>query len=125
MNVNDIPVLSLEKSPGRLVFQIRFPRDSGLFDGHFPGFPLLPGVVQAHFAIRLFEKETGTRIVFSGIRNMKFFTPIFPGTTVQLTCEHRLEANQLSFQYQSWEGDSNSTPDPKIYSKGTIELNVQ
>ena len=99
----------LEQNERQLTVQILFDQESGLFDGHFPEFPLLPGVLQAHLAFKIFEKHQAHKISFAGFRNIKFFNPVFPGTVLQLQCELFIEKNQFSFQYSQGH---------KIYSKG-------
>ena len=62
------------------------------FQGHFPGAPVMPGVLQiealaqvgAILALREFEDRDSKIPFFSGIDEAKFLRPVVPGDTLEL-----------------------------------------
>lgn len=93
------PVVLSWKATGQMLdAELAFPPDGGWFDGHFPGFPILPGVAQLHllrrFAIRAFGSFPGV----ARWKTVKFKRMIRPGERVRLKIERKDECS-LAFEY--------------------------
>lgn len=54
------------------------------FRGHFPGDPILPGVIQILMARRLAELASGRRLVLKRCVRIKFVRPLRPCTPAEL-----------------------------------------
>ncbi len=89
MKIENLPIKLVDNSSHHLACEILFESSSGLFEGHFPDLPILAGVLQVHFVMQLFETHTDHRLVFKGIKRIKFLEPIFADSIVNLEC--RLE----------------------------------
>ena len=67
--------------------------NESFFQGHFPGAPVMPGVliveamaqVGAVYALSLIEDREKKLVLFSGIDNARFRRPVVPGDTLILT----------------------------------------
>lgn len=80
-------------------FRMRIDPDHMAFAGHFPGQPILPGVVQLDWAARLGAETFGSLGKFLGLRGVKFQGLVEPGAEVELTLDYRPEQGTLVFSY--------------------------
>ncbi len=69
------------------------------FTGHFPNAPVLPGVVQTHWAARLCEYLYPEARAFTRIDNLKFQSVIMPKQHVLLTIKHIQPKSAFTFSY--------------------------
>lgn len=111
MIIDQVKYSLIDKSSEHLVLEIDFSKTCSLFEGHFQDLPLLPGVVQIHLAVRLYEKEQQCNFIFDGMKSTKFFSPIFPDTVARLECRYQDANSQFSFEYSR---------DGKVFSRGTV-----
>lgn len=67
--------------------------DEFFLQGHFPGNPVVPGVIlcemmaQSCCVLLAEEVEEGTGTLFSGLKEIKFKTPVKPGDTFESKCQ--------------------------------------
>lgn len=66
-------------------------RDHPAFEGHFPGNPILPGVVLLSEALAAIEAATGRAPHQWTVSNCKFTSPVAPGA--ELTLAHKATAS--------------------------------
>lgn len=65
-----------------------FAADEPFFRGHFPGDPLVPGVILAEALAQtagLAAGQAGRGFRLSAIKGMKFLAPVRPGETIELS----------------------------------------
>ncbi|HMN44781.1 MAG TPA: hypothetical protein PKE27_09425 [Povalibacter sp.] len=91
---------SFERRPDGLNLQFVVPADLGYFAGHFPGVPLLPGVVQIGWAVELARQHVPFDAQFRALAGVKFMRVIQPGATVALQLAFDAAARELSFEYR-------------------------
>lgn len=103
----DLPAIdSIERARdgGREALTLRFviPATLRYFEGHFPGVPLLPGVVQIGWAIELARQHLAepTLTGFRSLSAVKFTRVIQPGARVSLLLTHESPA-QIAFEYRA------------------------
>ena len=89
---------------------------SPYFDGHFPGFPILPAVAQMELIVRYAARHLGTCpsvIDVSEIRRVKFSNLIRPSIPLVLKLEKKEKT--VSFNLSSPDGET-------AYSSGSFEI---
>ena len=59
-------------------YRIRLNPQHYIFKAHFPGNPIVPGVCQVKIISESIEKYLGSRVVLSGIKNIKYLSVIIP-----------------------------------------------
>ena len=97
-------ILDESAGPGRVELTLRVPADLYYLQGHFPDEPILPGVVQVHWAIELGRERFALDSDFKGMEVLKFHRVIKPDTTLHLTIELAEQTGKLHFQYTSEDG---------------------
>ena len=79
-----------------------FDPDAVYFQGHFPGFPLLAGVVELGVAHHFAEALLGRALVLKTVRKMKFSGMVHPGEVVRLSLKCA-SPGSVSYRYQKQE----------------------
>jgi 3-hydroxyacyl-[acyl-carrier-protein] dehydratase len=91
------------------------------FKGHFPGNPIMPGVLIAEslaqtgaFAILSLEENRGKNALFGGIDKMKFKRMVVPGDRLKLEVKIIKQKGPIGV------GEALATVDGKIAAKGEL-----
>ena len=94
-------VLAQQSSADQTVYQLAFPPELECFKGHFPNFPIYPGVGQIGF-IQHFAKQIWADLAWcNGYEQLKFQDLIKPYSEVQLTLQRKL--HKVYFEMSSGE----------------------
>ena len=72
-----------ENGEGACTFSV--PGTFSGYRGHFPGNPILPGIVQLSFIRRLAERRLGRPLRLAGVRRIKYLRTVTPDMPVTLT----------------------------------------
>ena len=78
--------VTLDGDTARGSYQVR--GDEFFLQGHFPGHPIVPGVILlAQSACVLLKDKTDGQIpLYTGLDHVRFRSPVFPGDMVQTAC---------------------------------------
>jgi 3-hydroxyacyl-[acyl-carrier-protein] dehydratase len=68
------------------VIPLLIPADHPAYAGHFPGRPILPGVVLLDAALRALAERQGMQATTGQLKSAKFLSPAQPGESLTLHC---------------------------------------
>lgn len=95
------------------------------FQGHFPGQPIMPGVLICESLAQVgavmllsMEENRGKIGVFTGINGFKFRRQVVPGDTL------RLEAELVSYRHKMGKANVKATVDGEMAAMGEISFAV-
>lgn len=97
-NMVEPVVANVARTEDTWTADLTFDPEAPYFKGHFPGLPLLPGVVQLGFAHHFAESFLGRPFLLGSVRKMKFTRPVRPGETVRLALTKRGE-DEIAYTY--------------------------
>lgn len=95
-------ILSIHNSDNECALFLFLAADLDFFKGHFPGVPVLPGVVQLHWAVELAQQHFGyTKYRYvQQVEVLKFQQLLIPEQQVELVLT-RKSAHKFAFSYRS------------------------
>ncbi len=114
----------LELEPGKRVVGIKnVSANEPFFQGHFPDYPIMPGVLivealaqVAGIAVAVIEENKGKLGVFASIDNMKIKKQVLPGDVLTL------EAEILSSKMGIIKAKVKATVEGKLAAEGEIKF---
>ena len=80
----------------------RIKEDEFFCRGHFPGNPIVPGVIQCEImaqscALLVKDEIVGKTPLYSGIDNVRFKHPVYPGDLCEITAHLKSKRGNLFF----------------------------
>lgn len=87
------------------VFEMRVPLTLEHFAGHFPGLPILPGVVQVDWSLRFADEWVPGARALATIEQLKFMAPVPPGVVLKLVLRHDAPRRRIAFAWRFGERD--------------------
>jgi 3-hydroxyacyl-[acyl-carrier-protein] dehydratase len=116
----------IELEPGvRVVARKLVREDEWYLTGHFPGRPIMPGVLMVEamaqtgaVAVLSDEENRGKLALFAGIDDVRFKRLVVPGDELELTCELERVRGPVG------RGKATATVDGKLAVRGTLTFAV-
>ena len=82
----------------RYTASIRVSKDHPALAGHFPGNPVVPGVLVLERLIEAAEGQLGHALRISGLAHAKFPAPLLPDEEARVSFQ--IEADRLAFEVE-------------------------
>ncbi|MFL6694638.1 MAG: AMP-binding protein [Ramlibacter sp.] len=98
------PVQWRDREPAHAVLTLEATQDLRVFEGHFAGSPVLPGVAQLDWAIAFARDAFALPHRFLRAEQLKFQRAVLPPLTLELTLDWDAAPGHLAFRYSSAEG---------------------
>jgi acyl-coenzyme A synthetase/AMP-(fatty) acid ligase len=99
--IQEPELIGQQQTDEGLQLELVVPLDLAHFTGHFPGTPILPGVVQIDWAITLGQRLMTLPPRFGGMEVLKFQQLVRPGDRISLTLRFDQERGKLHFAYRN------------------------
>ncbi len=99
-----------------LLLRLFIPANLYYFDGHFPGRPVLPGVVQTHWAVHYGRGHWGDLGEFTDLEAVKFQQVVTANQTLLLRLEYLRDKGKLYFSYTS----TGANEEPIAHASGRV-----
>lgn len=101
MTVVDPKVVRQDVDGSTARIELVVPAELDYFDGHFPGAPVVPGVVQLKWAIDAARRCFGVAGAVARMEALKFQHVMSPGIEAALTLRYAAESDKLHFSFDS------------------------
>lgn len=92
-------VLEQRVTPPTAELLLEIPHDLEYFAGHFPGAPVVAGVVQLKWAVEAAQRHLGASGALARMENLKFQSVLVPGAKATLKLEWAAAGHKLYFSY--------------------------
>jgi 3-hydroxymyristoyl/3-hydroxydecanoyl-(acyl carrier protein) dehydratase len=106
----EFQLVAAASSSNEKVFDFNLPNNLKYFDGHFDGQPILAAVAQLHLVDRLVKSHFEKSLAFSGMKQLKFMSPIVPNEAIRLKVVDK-KNYQFAFEFSC---------NDKLKAKGVI-----
>jgi 3-hydroxymyristoyl/3-hydroxydecanoyl-(acyl carrier protein) dehydratase len=98
-------ILNTQSADNQVVLTLRIPEDLAYLEGHFPGLPIVPGVVQLHWAVEYAKEYFKISGDFTHGSQIKFYNLMRPGDEVSLILEHSPGKDAIAYKYKNDENN--------------------
>lgn len=111
--VCDPVVLAEQRGASSLVRELRVPEDLAFLEGHFPGQPVVAGVVQLHWVMLAAAELLGATPQLLALEGLRFRDVLLPSQPFRLSLELSPARDRLRFELSDGE---------RVFAKGRAQL---
>jgi acyl-coenzyme A synthetase/AMP-(fatty) acid ligase len=108
-------LLAEERGDGSLARELAVPDELAYLEGHFEGFPIVPGVVQVGWVMEAAEAALGAPLRLAAVENLKFRELLLPGQRFRLELDWGAPLETLRFRLAAGE---------RVFSTGRLRLRL-
>ncbi|HRX12452.1 MAG TPA: hypothetical protein P5210_12415, partial [Draconibacterium sp.] len=103
MLLNDLFTYSeLEESSGSVLrFKIEIKANHSVFEGHFPGNPVMPGVCQMEIVKEVVRSHFKRELFFNSVADMKFINMWLPNETKLVFLDVLADKTEIGFKIKA------------------------
>lgn len=99
MTLFDMVIRSREQGEdGSLSAEVRVPKGAAWFDGHFPGYPVLPGIAQLGMVYEIVRQSLHCPVRVAEVNNIRFKQMIAPDDCLMVKAELRPGGGRYAFR---------------------------
>ena len=99
--------------------RVEVPREHPAFPGHFPGHPLLPGVVLLGEVLELLSREAPEALGAQPcISSVKFLAPVRPGASMEIRWS---APGETRLRFEVWRHAEGDPPQGLLAASGQLE----
>ncbi len=88
-------ITTLDQAPGQITCTLHIDAGHPVFQGHFPGSPVLPGVVQLEMVKAVLSQALGKRFTLKEMSTCKFLEVLNPAETPALTIHIQYKGEEM------------------------------
>ena len=85
---------------------LRMNESHRVYEGHFPGTPITPGVLTLQMIRECASRKTGRRLRYRTIKNCRFAAMVRPGDTLQLKMDMAADGDVLKLKATLTDADN-------------------
>ncbi|MBM4335253.1 MAG: AMP-binding protein [Deltaproteobacteria bacterium] len=111
--VRDPVVLSEQRGASSIVRELRVPADLAFLEGHFPGQPVVAGVVQLHWVMLAAAELLGATPQLLALEGLRFRDALLPSQPFRLSLELSPARDRLRFELSDGE---------RVFAQGRAQL---
>lgn len=99
--LDDFPrILAVKQSPDSITARLSVDPDLKCFNGHFPSEPVLPGIIQTHWAVQIARAAFDFSLQPQRIKRLKFKQVVVPPQQLDLVLS-REKHDEVQFAFTS------------------------